>query len=90
LEIYTVVKEGGVTGLQSAVYHFQPKDNTLSLIKVGDYSQGLQSAALNQELVEAAATNVVITSVFERTTARYGELGVQYIFQESGHAAQNI
>jgi len=84
------VKEGGVTGLQSAVYHFQPKDNTLSLIKVGDYSQGLQSAALNQELVEAAATNVVITSVFERTTARYGELGVQYIFQESGHAAQNI
>ncbi|MDG7000444.1 MAG: SagB/ThcOx family dehydrogenase [Nitrososphaerota archaeon] len=90
LEIYAVVKEGGVTGLQSGVYHYKPAGHTLSLTKVGDHLQELQSASLDQEAVGSAATTIVITAVFERTTVRYGQRGVQYVFQESGHAAQNI
>ena len=31
-----------------------------------------------------------ISDVFERTTVRYGQRGIQYVFQESGHVAQNI
>lgn len=90
LEIYAIVKEGGVTGLQSGIYHYRPSDHTLLLTKAGDHSQELQSAALDQEAIGNAAATIVITAVFERTTARYGQRGVQYVFQESGHAAQNI
>ncbi|MCL5066896.1 MAG: SagB/ThcOx family dehydrogenase [Thaumarchaeota archaeon] len=50
----------------------------------------MQSAALEQGVNGRAAVNVVITAVFERTTTRYGQRGIQYVFQESGHAAQNI
>jgi SagB-type dehydrogenase family enzyme len=32
----------------------------------------------------------VLAAEFERTTGRYGERGVRYVFMESGHAAQNM
>jgi len=33
---------------------------------------------------------IVLSAVPERTTARYGERGMQYVFMEAGHAAQNV
>ncbi|MEM3096045.1 MAG: SagB/ThcOx family dehydrogenase [Nitrososphaerota archaeon] len=38
----------------------------------------------------SAAFNIVFTAVVERTSVKYGGRALQYIFQESGHAAQNI
>jgi len=56
----------------------------------GDFSGQLMAAALDQEWVGAAPVNFVITAIFERTTGKYGERGVRYVWQETGHAAQNI
>lgn len=33
---------------------------------------------------------LVIASVYERTTGRYGERGIRYVHMEAGHAAQNV
>lgn len=90
LEIYIVVKSGGVADLANGVYHYNPKDNSLSQVRAGEFAPQLQAASLNQPPIGLAAVNIVIAAAFGRTTSKYGDRGVQYVFQESGHAAENI
>ena len=90
LEIFVVSKNEGVKDLRPGIYHYEIGKHILFAVKTGDYSQELQSASLDQEAIGNAAATIVITAVFERTTAKYGQRGKQYVFQESGHVAQNI
>lgn len=90
LEVYLVVKKGGVKGLEPGVYHYFPRSHELELIRRGDYSRELMAACLDQEWVGAAAVNIVLTAVFERTTRHYGERGVRYVYMEVGHVGENI
>ncbi|MCS7145147.1 MAG: SagB/ThcOx family dehydrogenase [Nitrososphaerota archaeon] len=90
LEVYVVVREGGVDGLEAGVYHYHPHKHELSLVAEGDLSRSLMRACVDQEWVGAAAINIVFTGVVERTRVKYGARATQYVFQESGHAAQNI
>lgn len=90
LETYVVVKEGGVVGLEAGVYHYDPHRHELEMVAAGDYSGRLMAACVDQEWVGAAAANIVLTAVVERTRVRYGDRALQYVFQESGHAAQNV
>jgi SagB-type dehydrogenase family enzyme len=39
---------------------------------------------------ENAAAAIVLTGVFERTQAKYGERGYRFVLLEAGHAAQNL
>ncbi len=87
-EIYVVV--GNVQGLKPGVYHYNPFNHTLELIKEGDYRKELQKAALNQEWVGKAAIDIVLVAFYERTTKYYGERGYQYVHIEAGHIGQNI
>ncbi len=88
LEVYVVVKN--VEGLKPGVYHYNPHQHTLDLIKEGDYSYELYEACLKQEWVLKAQANIVITAIYERTTSRYGERGIRYVHMEAGHVGQNI
>jgi len=90
LEVYVVAKRTGVEGLEAGIYHYEPRDHRLVERIAGDFSGQLMAAALDQEWVGSAPANFVITAVFDRTTGRYGERGVRYVWQETGHAAQNI
>jgi len=90
LEVYIVVKEGGVEELQAGIYHYLPRLHELELVKPGDYSRDLMRAALDQEWVGDAAINIVINAVYERTTRRYGDRGIRYVHMEVGHVGQNI
>jgi len=90
LEVYMVVKKGGVEGLEPGIYHYLPKTHEIELIKKGDYSKELMKAALDQEYVEAAPVNMVITAIYERTTGRYGDRGIRYVHMEVGHVGENI
>jgi len=88
LEVYVVVKE--VEGLKPGVYRYISVNHSLQLIKAGDYSYPLYRACLNQRWVLEAKANIVITSVYERTTSVYGERGIRYVHMEAGHVGQNI
>lgn len=44
---------------------------------------------LGQESAAAAAAVLVITAVFERCLAKYGDRGYRYILIEAGHVGQN-
>jgi SagB-type dehydrogenase family enzyme len=41
-------------------------------------------------MISRAPATIAICAIFERTTRKYGERGIRYIFMEAGHAAQNI
>ena len=90
LELYVVVRKGGVEGLSEGVYHYHPTGHTLTLVEDGDVSADLEAATGGQEIVKEAAATIVITGVLSRTTEKYGRRGAQYMFQESGHVAQNV
>lgn len=88
LELYLLV--GNVTELAAGVYHYQPHEHELVRIAAGDKREALGQAALDQEAVHDAAAVIVMTAVFERTTVKYGERGIQYVHMEVGGAAQNV
>ena len=90
LEVYIVVRKEGVEALSAGVYHYHPKGHILTLVKDGDVSAGLEAATWGQEIVKEAAATIIITGVLSRTAEKYGKRGTQYVFQESGHVAQNV
>jgi len=90
LELYAVVKTGGVAGLDAGIYHYLISENSLALVKGGDSSSRLKAAALDQGAVGFAAVNLVTTAVLGRTTVKYHDRGVRYAFLEAGHAGENV
>lgn len=90
LELYVVVRKGGVESLPAGVYHYQVGEHALELVREGDLSLDLEDATWGQEIVKAAAASAVITGVRARIVEKYGRRGTQYMYQESGHVAQNI
>lgn len=94
-EIYIVVGEKGVTigdegYLEPGSYHYNPHAHRICVVKKGELRHELYKAALEQEWVLKAPVSIVVTVVFERTTRRYGERGIRYVWIEVGHIGQNI
>ena len=88
LEVYVVA--GNVDGLSSGVYRYRAEGHTLQRIHDGDLRKNLSECALKQTQITGAAVDIVFAAVFKRTTAKYGERGVRYVYIEAGHAAQNV
>jgi len=88
LEVYVVV--GDVQNLAQAVYHYKPDEHELVKVMDGNKRAELAAAALGQSWVKEGAINIVLTAVYERTTAKYGDRGIRYVHIEAGHAAQNL
>jgi SagB-type dehydrogenase family enzyme len=91
LELYVVVGTPGVEGLESGVYRYRPRAHGLARLGTGDVQSELRQAAVDQAFVEAAAVDIVLCAVDERTTGKYGERGRQrYVPMEAGHAGENL
>ncbi|NJD98623.1 SagB/ThcOx family dehydrogenase [Thermococcus sp. LS1] len=87
-EVYIVV--GNVEGLEPGIYHYDPFEHSLTLVKEGDYRRALQKAALDQKWVGNAPVDIVLVAFYERTTSYYGDRGIMYVHMEAGHIGQNI
>ncbi len=88
LEVYLVV--GNVEKLVLGVYKYKPEGHELVKVNEGDSREELAMAALGQNWVKEGAIDIVIAAVYKRTTKKYGDRGVRYVYMEAGHAAQNI
>lgn len=88
LKVYLVA--GEVEGLEAGFYCYQPRQHFLSLIRQGDLRQELSQAAPRQSMIMEAPGNLIITAIYEKTTARYGERGFRYVHMEVGHLGENI
>ncbi|MFC4247336.1 SagB/ThcOx family dehydrogenase [Natribaculum luteum] len=91
LEVYVVVGDPGVDGLDAGVYRYRPEPHDLALSARGNVQAELRAAAVGQEPVGRAAIDVVICAVDERTTREYGERGrLRYVPMEAGHVGENL
>jgi len=81
---------GAVGGLPQGSYRYDFANHAILLENQKDVRGDLTVAALGQSMISRAPATIAISAIFERTTRRYGERGIRYIFMEAGHAAQNI
>jgi SagB-type dehydrogenase family enzyme len=82
LELYILKKDG--------LWHYLPHKHTMKLLFEKDLRSKLSQAALGQSSIKQAPIDIVITGIYERVTAKYGERGIRYTHIEAGHAAQNL
>jgi SagB-type dehydrogenase family enzyme len=83
LEIYVIIKNKGY-------FYYNYRKHTLELITEEGMSKKLAEASWDQKFIEEAYVNIIICAEYSRTTQRYGERGVRYVYMEVGHASQNI
>lgn len=82
LELFVVTGEG--------LFHYLPAKHSLEKLREQDLRGELALAAWGQGFVEAAPLTLVFAAQFGRTTGRYGQRGIRYVYMEAGHAAQNV
>jgi len=79
-----------VEKLETGIYNYTPREHGLILIEKGDQRTALARAALGQSPVRQAPVVFIIAAVPARTAVKYGQRSWRYVFQEAGHAAQNL
>jgi SagB-type dehydrogenase family enzyme len=89
LELFAVVGRDGVESLKEGVYRYLIDEHSLKLVQPGDKREELCRACLSQDFITQAPVSLVISAKFQRTTNRYGERGVRYVYIEAGHGCQN-
>jgi SagB-type dehydrogenase family enzyme len=82
LELFVVSGEG--------LFHYLPAKHSLEKLSDQDLRTTLTSAGWGQNFIEEAPLTLVFAAEFARTTRRYGERGIRYVYMEAGHAAQNV
>lgn len=91
LTVFVVSGRPGVSGMSPGIFRYRVDEHDLRRIEDGTFGERLQEIGLDQEWIGAAALNIVIAAVDERTTQRYGPRGRRrYVPMEAGHAGQNI
>jgi SagB-type dehydrogenase family enzyme len=90
LDIYILMGENGVEKIEAGVYHYLPREHSISMTSKGDRRREISSASLSQMWMAKAPVIFIITAEYERITGKYGERGVRYALIEAGHAGQNL
>lgn len=87
IDVYVVANN--VTRLNPGLYRYLVGDHKLLLIREGDVGTEVARAALGQSMCASASVTFIWTAVPNRTTARYGDRGLRYIYMDAGHVGQN-
>jgi len=79
-----------VAGLAPGIYRYHTAAHSLVVTLADDDRAALCRAALSQSAIREAPATVILSAVFARTAAKYGQRGEGYVRMEAGHAAQNL
>ncbi|MCJ7729756.1 MAG: SagB/ThcOx family dehydrogenase [Sedimentisphaerales bacterium] len=82
LELFVMSADG--------LFHYLPDKHSLEELTTEDLRGKLAAAAWGQGFIGQAGATLMLAAEFARTTSRYGERGIRYVYMEAGHAAQNI
>ena len=87
IELYLVC--GDLPGLNAGVYHFDPSESALRLLRKGDYRRTLIDAAANEPAVANAPAVLVYTDIFSRNAVKYQAREYRHAFWDSGTIIAN-
>ncbi len=87
LEIYLLA--ASVQGLDAGLYRYIPLEHALLPVGKADRA-ALAKAALDQPAVSQAPAVMIVSGVYQRTAAKYGERASRYVHIEVGAAAENL
>lgn len=90
LEVYVLVLSG--KDINSGLYHYNPEGHSLDTLLLEIRQSKIDKIWLNKKQFQfkKASVLLIITSIFHRTTDKYGERGIMFPYIEAGHLAQNI
>ena len=86
----TYVVTGNIKNLPNGFYRYEHARHLLLPLISGDLRKQLTRIALGQQFITQAPASIILSAVFERTTRRYGDRGIQYVHNEIGHVTQNV
>jgi len=82
IEIYLFTDDG--------VFQYEPAGHLLKRVYDDDRREEVYDASLKQSSVLSADVIFVLVGFVERTSVKYGERALRYIFTEAGHICQNM
>lgn len=89
IEVYPVVLKSN--DMELGIYHYNVIENSIELIKPGNYKENVKLFYSNQTtIIDEAPCYVLFSMVFERTMNKYNERGYRFIYLDAGHMSQNL
>jgi SagB-type dehydrogenase family enzyme len=89
LTIYLVA--GKVKDMPAGIYRYNPKGQSLILIKTGDFRADLSTASRGQKMIKDAPIDIVYSADTVLMTKRFGaKNAMSYIDLDLGHSAENV
>lgn len=88
VEIYLVALN--VSGLPGGIYHYNPRAHVLAPVREALAPAEFRAALTTPAENENAAAAIILTSVLQRSTAKYGVRGYRFALLEAGHCGQNL
>ncbi|MCS7142861.1 MAG: SagB/ThcOx family dehydrogenase [Aigarchaeota archaeon] len=86
-ELYVV--SHNVVGLEQGVYHFDPGEFVLTVLRRGDFRWWMREATLDDS-VKGCGASVILTSVPWRNAWKYGERSYRHSFWDGGVILANM
>ena len=88
IEVYPIILRSN--DIELGIYHYNVVENSLELIKEGDYSNQIYEFYKGQEFISDVPCIILFSMVFERSMEKYGERGYRFILLDAGHMSQNL
>jgi SagB-type dehydrogenase family enzyme len=88
IELYLACED--ITGLKAGVYHFNPGDFSLTLLREGDYRLHLSEAAGDDTSIQTSPAVIVFSSIAWRNAWKYRDRSYRHWFWDSGVMAANL
>lgn len=87
LETYVILRRSSDDALTPGVYHYNVQNHTLEYLWS---EKAAQPPLFTNEWGEDADAIVVLTAIFRRSTAKYGERGYRFVYFDAGAILQNL
>jgi SagB-type dehydrogenase family enzyme len=87
IEIYVICSN--IPGLEAGIYHFEPKNMKLNIIRHGDFRKNILNSTANETSVRHAPIMLVFTDVFARNSIKYQSREYRHAFWDCGTILAN-
>jgi len=87
IEMYVVCS--GLAGLEDGVYHYDPRDDTLDVLRTGNYLGVLDEATAHGPATSRFPAAIIYTDIFSRNSVKYQAREYRHAFWDCGTILSN-